>query len=356
MNNKTPDAAASGEIVNPTRTGEIATAAHIPAALACPGVEVRALVDPAAARAKKTAKRFSISCEIRESIEDLPSDLDGAVIAAPNHLHRDLALQCLSHGLHILVEKPMGRNINEGREIVDAAKDAGLVLAAGYCTRFLPAIELLQKTLQAETFGCVKRFLYQFGSAGSAATRTGYSMNRSSAGGGVLIVNGIHFIERAIHWFGMPQIVAYEDDARGGPESRAEARLRFDRGASPIDGLVRLTKNMKLPSGLVLETDQGAISLGDGVSDELRFFPANSSEQMHVIRDNSRHSSTSSVQMYTDQLTDFVTACRHARRPRVDGETALLPLELIDALYVHASRAENVARDDGSFAVSSPPE
>jgi predicted dehydrogenase len=43
-------------------------------------------------------------------------------IAAPTHLHRDLALACIDRGVHILVEKPIASSVDEGQAIIAAAR------------------------------------------------------------------------------------------------------------------------------------------------------------------------------------------------------------------------------------------
>ena len=48
--------------------------------------------------------------------------VDGAVIATPNHTHRDLALRCLSASIPVLIEKPLATTVGAGLEIVEAAE------------------------------------------------------------------------------------------------------------------------------------------------------------------------------------------------------------------------------------------
>ncbi len=38
------------------------------------------------------------------------------------HLHHEMALKCIERGIHVLVEKPIASNVDEGREIIAAAK------------------------------------------------------------------------------------------------------------------------------------------------------------------------------------------------------------------------------------------
>ncbi len=48
--------------------------------------------------------------------------VDAVTIAAPTHLHHEIALACIARNIHILVEKPVASTVEEGREIVAAAQ------------------------------------------------------------------------------------------------------------------------------------------------------------------------------------------------------------------------------------------
>ena len=63
--------------------------------------------------------------------ELLDRDVDAITIAAPTHLHRDIALACIARGVHVLVEKPIASSVEEGREIIGAARRAGVTLMVG---------------------------------------------------------------------------------------------------------------------------------------------------------------------------------------------------------------------------------
>ena len=79
--------------------------------------------------------------------------LDAAVVAVPTRFHADAGLAALQHGLHLFVEKPIATNLEEGRQLVDAAASARRVFAVGHIERFNPAIRELQKRLAAGEIG-----------------------------------------------------------------------------------------------------------------------------------------------------------------------------------------------------------
>src|SRR5262245_40591105 len=89
--------------------GRITQASHLPAALTLRQVEVKAIVDPVPARAVELAARYGIQPLIVSDINDVLHSpgcmVDGAIIATPNHTHKDLSIRCLEAGVSVLVEK-----------------------------------------------------------------------------------------------------------------------------------------------------------------------------------------------------------------------------------------------------------
>lgn len=60
---------------------------------------------------------------------------DGVTIATPDHLHRQIALECLARGVHVLVEKPMDVTVEGCREMVAAAEANGCLLQVDFMKR-----------------------------------------------------------------------------------------------------------------------------------------------------------------------------------------------------------------------------
>jgi predicted dehydrogenase len=69
---------------------------------------------------------------------------DAVVIAVPTAHHHALAMQAIAAGRHLLVEKPLAATLEQGREILAAARAAGLVLQVGHIERYSAAIRTLR--------------------------------------------------------------------------------------------------------------------------------------------------------------------------------------------------------------------
>jgi UDP-N-acetylglucosamine 3-dehydrogenase len=80
-------------------------------------------------------------CRAFATLDELIAEgVDAVTIAAPTHLHHEVALACIGHGVHVLVEKPIASTVEEGRDIVTAAERAGVTLMVGHVERFNPAV------------------------------------------------------------------------------------------------------------------------------------------------------------------------------------------------------------------------
>lgn len=314
-------------------TGQITAAVHLPAAMQSPAIELVGLIDSNVNGAKALVSEAGLGIPCASHLEDLRNPIDGVLIATPNNTHKTVVTWCLDRGIPALVEKPLASTLADAEEIANLASRKQVTVAVGFCTRFHDSVMLLKELLDSGDIGQPKRFVYQLGMAGWGVPQTSYSLSRAAAGGGVLIVNGIHFIDRLLYWFGYPTACAFADDSEGGPEANAVASFHCDFKGGEVHGEMRLTKAHRLPSGFVLETDQGILSLsGEGESDLLFRRTKKPLCTMTLSRASEpRYSSSASI--YQRQLEDFVAACTERRKPFVTAEEGVRAQRLIEWLY-----------------------
>src|SRR5262249_49163971 len=86
-----------------------------------PDVTLVGIVDPLPAHRARATQM--IGCQSFATVEQLlDAGVDAVTIAAPTHLHRDVSLACIARKIHVLVEKPIASSVEEGAEIVNAAR------------------------------------------------------------------------------------------------------------------------------------------------------------------------------------------------------------------------------------------
>ncbi|MCG6567443.1 Gfo/Idh/MocA family protein [Tessaracoccus sp. ZS01] len=89
--------------------------------------------------------------DYREVIAD--PEVDVVSICSPNFLHREIALAAAAAGKPFWIEKPMGTNAVQSRDIAEAARAAGLVTAVGFNYRHAPAIERARELIRGGRLG-----------------------------------------------------------------------------------------------------------------------------------------------------------------------------------------------------------
>jgi UDP-N-acetylglucosamine 3-dehydrogenase len=104
-----------------------------------PDVTLVGIVDPLSAHRARATELTG--CRSFASLDELLAEgIDAVTVAAPTHLHHEIALACIAREIHVLVEKPIASSVEEGRDIVDAARRAGVTLMVGHVERFNPAV------------------------------------------------------------------------------------------------------------------------------------------------------------------------------------------------------------------------
>ncbi len=106
-----------------------------------PEVDVVAVAEPVSAGAEDFARRHRVartSSDWREVVAD--PDVDIVSVAAPNSLHREIAIAVAKAGKHLWIEKPVGLNADEARDVAAAVATAGIVDAVGFNYRNVPAV------------------------------------------------------------------------------------------------------------------------------------------------------------------------------------------------------------------------
>jgi predicted dehydrogenase len=92
-----------------------------------PRAELVCVVDADEARAHKVAGE--VGCRALGGIEDLPPDLDAAIVAVPTSFHEVVAVPLLERGIACLVEKPLAADLASADRILRAAEESGACLA-----------------------------------------------------------------------------------------------------------------------------------------------------------------------------------------------------------------------------------
>jgi predicted dehydrogenase len=112
---------------------------HARVASSLPGVRVAGVHDVRPSRAQEVAREFGL--EASGSLAELVDRSDALIVATPTASHREVAMEALARGKHVLVEKPLAATLAEADDLVREAERRGVVLQVGHIERFNPAVE-----------------------------------------------------------------------------------------------------------------------------------------------------------------------------------------------------------------------
>jgi predicted dehydrogenase len=124
--------------------------AHARIHAALDGAELVAVCDTNEAQGRAVAERHGV--RFVRDYRALLDSVEAVSIATPTIAHRDVACDCLDAGIHVLVEKPISRTLDEADDMIARADEKGLVLQVGHIERFNPAFVALQHEVQRPRF------------------------------------------------------------------------------------------------------------------------------------------------------------------------------------------------------------
>ena len=161
---------------------------------------------------------------------------DGVVLATPNQLHAEQALECIKAGVAVFVEKPVAHTLADGVRVCDAAEAAGVKVLVGHHRRHSP---ILHKVVEVVNSGVLGKIVGVIGSAAfykpdSEGYYDGPNAWRREPGGGPILLNLIHEIGNLRAMVG--EIVAVQAFTSGATrgfkvEDSAAINFRFANGA-----------------------------------------------------------------------------------------------------------------------------
>ena len=155
--------------------------------------------------------------------------VDAVIVAVPHSALRPVALSAIEAGKHMFIEKPMGLNAIEGGEVVDAAREKGIVAMVGYCMRYSLSRMFIKSLLDRGAVGNIS-----FVAAGKGGGPLGGWLSGPYVeGGGQLLFLGSHLTDQVLWLTGddaeaVSGTVHWND--RGADETSAYT-VRLSRGA-----------------------------------------------------------------------------------------------------------------------------
>jgi predicted dehydrogenase len=184
---------------NPVRKLQIAVAgagligrSHIALVQASGECALSAIVDPAPA-AVAIAREAGVPLFAALAQLFTSQRPDGVILATPNRLHVQQALECIAAGAAVLVEKPVADSVDEGLRLCEAAERAGARILVGHHRLHSPLLATARAIVESGKLG---RLVAVTGSAMFYKPEAYFDEApwRRQPGGGPILINLIHEI------------------------------------------------------------------------------------------------------------------------------------------------------------------
>ena len=254
--------------------------------------------------------------------------VDAVVIAVPPRFHRDLTVQALAAGKHVLVEKPAFPRLDDYETVRQARDQADRIVLVGENDHYKPLAVCLRRLLDEGVIGEMV-FAHFTTLVKRLKTADDWRNDESMAGGDA-------FFEEGIHWLHLANSLGpHMTEARGyrpsvtrfGPDTRAKSMMvafRYDNGAvgslfysREVPSLLRGLRLSKLfgRRGIISFESNGAFVLVRGSGFPRLVFPG--------FQD---------IRGYQAMYRDFVGAIRDDRPPQMSLEAAIEDQRLMEQI------------------------
>ena len=269
-----------------------------------------------------------VYADYREMSAD--GEIDAVSVCTPTALHCSMVKEMLEHGKHILVEKPIGINADECRQMIDAAKRHKRKLQVGNMWRFHPEVQFVKSVVDKGMIGRIVK-------AKSYGIHVNWGPGRwfivkELAGGGILVDMGIHAINTMRLMLGdacAKSVYARTDTIYGDydVDDFCVLMIEFDSGAIGVieAGMWNPHADGEEASTQLFGTEGYARVFPAEVKYKIgrtwgRYVPDIQEEQFSPI-------------MHKRQIDHFLTCITEDAEPITSGEMALEDMKIIDAAY-----------------------
>ena len=277
------------------------------------------------------------NCYNYENLGDIKNnpDIDAVYVITPNGLHRDYVIRVAKAGKHVICEKPMAVNAEEGQEMIDACNKANVKLLVGYRMHFeAKTLEIIRMRKEG-AFG--KILFFQGLSGFIIGDPTQWRLNRQLSGGGAMMDIGIYSINGSRYMIGEEPVWVTAQETKTNPE-------KFKEG---IDETIQF--QLGFPGGAV------ASCLSTYTLNNLDRFLLNGTEGFAEMqpstgygpiqgRTNKGELTQPHITHQTVQMDEMAGIILQGKQPivPVDGYEALKDLKIIDAIYAAVKKGKKI--------------
>ena len=324
--------------------GRIATN-HIKAALNNQ-LEIAAVCDIQTEHMKKLLERHGLWADdsikhytdYKAMIAEVQPEL--VSIATESGIHAEIAIFCIKHGVHVIIEKPMAMSMADANEIIRLSEERNVKVSACHQNRFNIAVQEMRQALEAGRFGKL--------SHGSIHVRWNRNQNYYTQApwrgtwaqdGGALMNQCIHGIDLLRWTFGGEVEEVYGQTRQQfhdylEAEDVGMAVVKFKNGAiATIEGTTNVyPKNLE--ETLYIFGEKGTVKIGGTSTNNIDVWDF-ADETEADMKNKGLEEETNNVygNGHTSLFADMINSIQNGKKPYVDAYAGRDALELVLAIY-----------------------
>lgn len=318
-------------------TGSI-TRHHLSALRAIPEFNVIGIYGKDPARTEKIASDFKLKAfkDFREILLD--PDIHIFDITTSSDLHAYYGMEAVKHGKNLIIEKPIDSSLEKAEELIRACSEEKCLTGVVYQQRFDQSIILLKELISKNLLGKLV--------SGSVIVRQkrdlAYYKNTKDSCSGVLLNNGIHYIDTAIYLTGKAPCSSHgilkTTRKELSVEDYACVIMEFD---DTFSFLIDISTNVRktLPTIFEIHGEKGSIIFWDN---KIKYFSLNipwkrifDSKSLFKLFLAGKFKMPVNFKQgsHKDVFNNYLRALRGTESVAADGESALASLRVVHEIY-----------------------
>ena len=336
---------------------------HINPYLENQNCRIKAIADINIELATEKAKKYNIEkvyADYKEILQD--EEIDAVSIVTPTFTHKNIVLEAIKSGKHILCEKPPALNAEETRECMNLAKNSDKVLMYAFVCRFKSQIQYMKNYIESGKMGKII-------SAETVRTNLcektgGWFLDKKLSGGGPLRDIAIHELDSMLYMMGYPKakvVLGFASDINKDLPGKIKG---YDKGWVSVD-VKSYDRNVENVASGYITFENGSYlfiktsTILNVVKEErylnicgekagVKMEPDISGSELKLIEITEDHyfndvvPKIANVNPYKGEVDHFVDCCTKGTECICKPEEAVRLMEIIDAIYQSAETGEPI--------------
>ncbi len=320
--------------------GSVAQLVHLPNLMKIKNAEVTAVAEINKNRLHSVADKYEIKKRFSNYTDLIRSnEVDAVIISTPTHLHKQMAIDCLNAGKDVLVEKPLARNSDEGKEIIECAKKNSRKLMIGMNLRYRPDCMLIRSLIDAGEIG--DPFYIKCGWIRKQSSSEKWFSKREEAGGGVILDLGVNLIDLALWLADYPKATSVSTKNFHHRSKKLEdTSISFIRCEKEVTISIEASWSLTEEKDLFYANVYG--TKGTIGANPFKLIKVYDEEHIDLGTTHTDSPTEAFKKSYLNELKSFIGAIRGLNPVFSSGNEALQMLKITESMYESAEKNQEI--------------